>query len=210
VRDSCGLGDEQRSIVVPNFVRAPNVREDVSLDLLPSEPFILFLGDATFDKGASRLIAAYEALEAAPPLVMIGRCEVEIPGDRRIIALGPWPHDVAQEALRRALFVVVPTIMPEAFGLVALESAAAGKAVVASSVGALRHLVIHEETGLLVEPDDVSALRRAMERLVADASFRECLGRAARLRAMRYRADLVVPAFENAYRIAIEARRRRG
>lgn len=211
VRDSCGLGDEQRSIVVPNFVRArsPGVREDVRLDLLPSEPFILFLGDGTFDKGASRLIAAYQALEAPPPLVMIGRCEVDIPGDRRIIALGAWPHDLAQEALRRALFVVVPTIMPEAFGLVALESAAAAKAVVASAVGALGDLVIHEETGLLVEPDDVSALQYAMGRLVADASLRECLSRGARLRAMRYSADLVVPAFENAYRIAIETRRRR-
>jgi glycosyltransferase involved in cell wall biosynthesis len=122
--------------------------------------------------------------------------------------LGAWPHDLALEAVRRCLFGVVPTIMPEAFGLAALEYAAAGKAVVASDVGGLREVVVHEETGLLCAPDDSGALRSALQRLIADTSFRERLGEAARRRAASFSAEAVVPMFESAYQTAVQARRR--
>jgi glycosyltransferase involved in cell wall biosynthesis len=49
-------------------------------------------------------------------------------------------------------------------------------------VGGLRDLVVHEETGLLVPPGDVSGLRSALERLLADPAVRRRFGEAGRRR----------------------------
>ena len=58
-----------------------------------------------------------------------------------------------------------------------------GRPVVAGAVGGLLDLVADEETGLLVPPRDVSVLRAALERLLADEELRKRLGAAARERA---------------------------
>jgi D-inositol-3-phosphate glycosyltransferase len=54
--------------------------------------------------------------------------------------------------------------------------------VVASAVGGLLDLVVHEETGLLVPPRDVAALRSALERLIGNPDLRRSFGAAARSR----------------------------
>ena len=65
------------------------------------------------------------------------------------------------------------------------EAMAHGRPVVATAVGGLRDLVVDGETGLLVPPGDVAALRAALERLLADGELRRRLGAAARDRAAR-------------------------
>jgi glycosyltransferase involved in cell wall biosynthesis len=209
VADGCGLGSDARSTVIPNFVRDRPARssDDARLEQLPKEPFVLFLGDLTLDKGVGCLAQAYQMLAGAPPLVLIGRRYLpQLPEESNILALGPWPHALAQEALHRCLFGVVPTIMPEAFGLVALECAAAGKAVVASDVGGLREVVVHDETGLLCAPGDRSELRTALQRLIDDAPLRERLADGARRRAETFTSEAIVPLFELAYQTALQAR----
>ena len=58
-----------------------------------------------------------------------------------------------------------------------------GRPVAAGAVGGLLDLVVDEETGLLVPPRDVAALRAALERLLGDEELRKRLGAAARERA---------------------------
>jgi glycosyltransferase involved in cell wall biosynthesis len=61
-----------------------------------------------------------------------------------------------------------------------------GVAVVATTGGALPEVVgTHEETGLLVPPDDPSALALAIGRLLDDAGLRARLGAAGRRRVVR-------------------------
>ena len=212
VRDLCGL-DTAACRVVPNFIRdlpAPPPEDDSQLTDLPREPFILYFGDVTVDKGAVRLAEAYRSLENPPPLVLVGRCFLEevanLPG---VVALGPMPHRYAIEVLRRSLFTVVPSILPETFGLVALETAAAGKPIVASAIGGLTDVVVDGETGLLVGPGDSEGLTAAMARLLADSRLREQMGEAAERRAADFVPEAVVPRFESAYEQALEARRAR-
>jgi glycosyltransferase involved in cell wall biosynthesis len=207
------LGSEP-SRVVPNFIGdLPDPPVDLSgLDGLPTEPFILYFGDVTVDKGARVLAEAYRSIEGAPPLVMIGRpiLEPELKSVPGLVLLGRRPHAVAIEALRRALFSVVPTILPETFGIVALEAGAAGKAVIASDVGGLPDVVLDGETGLLAPPGKVGGLRQAIERLLADPALRERMGEAGRQRVRQvFSPDAVVPMFEQAYEEAIERRRTR-
>jgi glycosyltransferase involved in cell wall biosynthesis len=213
VRDLCGLEASERCRVVPNFIRGlpePLPAGDPHLASLPSEPFILYFGDVTFDKGGAVLAEAYRSLPSPPPLVLVGRCFLDevasLPG---VVALGPMPHRYAIEALRRSLFTVVPSILPETFGLVALETAAAGKPIVASDIGGLGDVVVDGETGLLVPPADAGALAAAIQRLESDGGLRERLGAAAREHAAAFSPAEVVPRFEQAYEVALAARRGR-
>ncbi len=66
-----------------------------------------------------------------------------------------------------------------------LEAMAAGRAVVASQVGGVPELVVHEETGLLVPPQDVAALAEALSRLIQSTLWRRTLGAAGRARVQR-------------------------
>jgi glycosyltransferase involved in cell wall biosynthesis len=66
---------------------------------------------------------------------------------------------------------------------------AAGLAVVATPVGAVRDIITDEQTGLLVEPGDVDGLTAAMTRLVGDTALRTRLGEQA-LAFHRRRLDL--------------------
>jgi glycosyltransferase involved in cell wall biosynthesis len=213
VRVRCGLELSDSCRVVPNLIRElpqPLPAGDPHLASLPSEPFILYFGDVTVDKGGAVLAEAYRSLHNPPPLVLVGRCFLEevasLPG---VVALGPMPHRYAIEALRRSLFTVVPSILPETFGLVALETAAAGKPIVASDIGGLGDVVIDGETGLLVPPADPQALRAAIERLIAEADLRRRLGDRARDRAADFSPAAVVPQFEQAYEVALARRRGR-
>ncbi len=160
------------------------------------------------DKGAWHLADAYSRLEDAPPLVLVGRCYIDELQERpNVFPMGAWPHQLAIEALRRSLFSVAPSLWPEPFGLVALEAAAAGKAIVASDIGGLRDIVFDGETGLMVAPEDREALTLAMQRLISDADLRQRLGAAARERAAQFSPDSIVPQFERAYEAAVARRR---
>ena len=72
-----------------------------------------------------------------------------------------------------------------------LEAGAMGKAVVVGDSDGIREFVRHEETGLVVPPNDKAALRAAIDRLIADPVARERLGQAAR-RAVESTASPVV------------------
>jgi glycosyltransferase involved in cell wall biosynthesis len=213
VRDNCRLGASDVHRVVPNFIGPlPAPPRDTSLlDRLPHEPFVLFFGDVSVDKGAPGLIEAHRAMERRPPLVMIGRWLLDGGADpAQATVLGPWPHELVIEAVRRCLFTVAPSVWPEPFGLVALETAAAGKPVVASDIGGLRDIVADGETGLLVPPGDSAALGAAMAQLAADPDLRARMGAAAARRAALFSPGVVVPQFEDAYRIALEMRKPAG
>jgi glycosyltransferase involved in cell wall biosynthesis len=74
--------------------------------------------------------------------------------------------------------VVVPSVWQEAFGLVALEALAAGKALIASDAGGLCEIARHAQQ-LLVPPGDVAALESAMRELVTCEGKRQQLSRLA-------------------------------
>lgn len=206
VEELCRIREEETSRVIPNFIGElpPAPLGDPRLGELPDEPFILYFGDVTEDKGVWELVEAYGTLQDPPPLVLIGRCYIDELAQRPgVHVMGAWPHPLAIEALRRSLFSVAPSVWPEPFGLVALEAAAAGKPIVATAMGGLRDIVADDETGLLVPAEDRAALAAALQRLAGDPQLRERLGAAARRRAGGFSPAAVVPQFEQAYEVAL-------
>lgn len=67
--------------------------------------------------------------------------------------------------------VLVHPSLSEAYGVPLLEAMAMGVPVVASRVGGIPEIVDHEETGLLVEPDDPAALAAAVLRVLGDGGL---------------------------------------
>ena len=64
----------------------------------------------------------------------------------------------------------------EGFGIVYLEANAAGKPVIGAKCGGTLDAVVDQETGILVEPDDLKALTNAVVRLLLDREYAEKLG----------------------------------
>lgn len=83
----------------------------------------------------------------------------------------------------RACDIVALASRVEAFGLVLAEAGFCGRPVVATRVGGVPEVVADGETGLLVPPNDVAALARALQRLADDPALRTRLGQAGQGRA---------------------------
>ncbi len=192
--------------VIPNFV--PDDVGQIASEApacvyeLPEEAFILFVGDLTRLKGVEVLLKAYGVLEAAPPLVLIGR---EHPDTPRHLPPGSrlfksWPHAAVMHAWRRCLFGVVPSVLPEACATTVMEAMSQGKPVIASDIGGTPDLLDHDDTGLLVAPGDVGALAGAMRALLEDPPRRARMGAAGLRKVETLKAGSVVPRIERVYR----------
>jgi phosphatidylinositol alpha-1,6-mannosyltransferase len=72
----------------------------------------------------------------------------------------------------------------EGYGIVFLEAAACGVPSVAGRSGGAHEAVLDGETGLVVEPRDVTHVRAAIERLLRNHAARRRMGEAARARAV--------------------------
>lgn len=169
------LADDARELgakdvrVVPTGVAIPAHAGDPD-----DPPHVLYVGRLSEEKGVRVLATAAAAL----PLVVVGD------GPLRPLfpqAVGFVPPDELGVWYERAAVVVVPSFR-EGYGMVAREAMAHGRPVVATAVGGLVDAVEDGVTGLLVPPGDPAALRKALERLLADAGLRGRLGMAARER----------------------------
>jgi len=170
---SSALADEARALgaravhLIPNGIDLPDrVTEPAD------PPRVLFAGRLAPEKGVEELAAIADGL----PLVVAGDGPLRhlVPETRGFV-----PRAELHRLYDEAAVVVCPS-RREGFGVVCAEAMVHGRPVVATTVGGLRDLVRHEETGLLVPPRDPAALRAALDRLLADRALRARLGAAAR------------------------------
>jgi glycosyltransferase involved in cell wall biosynthesis len=155
-------------------------------------PHILYAGRLSEEKGIEDFLAASSRL----PRVVVGD------GPLRALvpdAVGFVPPGELGRYYERAAIVCVPS-RREGYGMVAREAMAYARPLVATAVGGLGDAVDDGETGLLVPPCDVPALREALERLLGDAELRRRLGTAARQKALReYAPEAAVEGLVAAY-----------
>ena len=180
--------------VIPSGVAIPS-------DIGPPDepPHALYIGRLSEEKGVLELAEAARGL----PLVVVGDGPLRA---RLPQALGFVPPAEVGVYLERAAIVVCPS-RREGYGVVAREAMAHGRPVIATSVGGLPDAVIDGETGLLVPPRDVEALRGALERLLGDADLRGRLGTAARRVAEdRFGLDAAAEATIDAYEAVLVRR----
>jgi glycosyltransferase involved in cell wall biosynthesis len=147
------------------------------------------LGRLVEHKGFDVLIDAVDSEELAGATLLIagdgplrGRLEERLREAPRLRArlLG---HVEDEHVLYAASDVFALPSRLEGFGLVYVEAAMHGVPSVATRVGGIPDAVVDRETGLLVDVDDVVALRSALRTLQVDAALRRRLGARARERA---------------------------
>lgn len=100
---------------------------------------------------------------------------------------GAQPHAVCLAAIRASGLFVLPCRTAgngdrDGIPVVLMEAMAAGRAVIAGDLDAIRELIADGVSGVLVRPDDPHAIASAMFTLIADPLRRERLGDAARAR----------------------------
>ncbi|HEY8193392.1 MAG TPA: glycosyltransferase family 4 protein [Gaiellaceae bacterium] len=159
--------------VVPNGVELP---AEVGQEADPPE--VLYAGRLSPEKGILELVEAAEGMN----LVVAGDGPLR---SRVPQALGFVPRAELAKLYARAAVIACPSHR-EGFGVACLEAMAHGRPVVAGGVGGLLDLVVNGETGILVEPGNVPALRAAMERLLDDPELRRRMGEAGRRRAAEH------------------------
>jgi glycosyltransferase involved in cell wall biosynthesis len=90
------------------------------------------------------------------------------------------PRSDVPDVLRSLDVLVLPSERDkEAFPRIIVEAMACGVPVLATVCAGVPEAVAHEETGLLVDPDDFEGFVDALRRLVTDAALRRRLGTAA-------------------------------
>lgn len=151
------------------------------------EGFFLFLGAARYYKGLDFLFAA--AQRSGLEVVLAGKStsldtqaiERAIPNIRFV---GPVSEEDKEALLALCTAFVLPShLRSEAFGVVLLEAARAGKPMISCAMGTgTSYVNLDGVTGLTVPPGDSAALAAAMTALYADPDRCRAMGEAAERR----------------------------
>ena len=156
-------------------------------------PVLLYFGRLEYEKGVHDLIAALPRIRRAhhgTRLLVAGTgtahdqlvAAVETHRVRRSVTFTGHLPDADLAALLRAVDAVVLPSRYEPFGIVALEAAAAGAPLVASTAGGLGEVVVDGETGVSFAPGDVPGLATAVGAVLADPAAAARRARVARKR----------------------------
>jgi glycosyltransferase involved in cell wall biosynthesis len=167
---------------------------------------ILNVGAIQKRKNIARLIAAFEAVDPAWRLVLIGSdgygaAEIHAriaasPASQRISVLGyVTPEELAGWYARATIFAF-PSL-DEGFGMPVLEAMAAGTPVLTSSRSALPEVA--GEAALLVDPEDTGAIIGALQRMTRDEELRARLASLGLERAQGFTWEKAVEQTWNIY-----------
>ena len=195
--------DPAKIHVIYNGIDAEQYSPDAATDVVErygvdtSRPSVVFVGRITRQKGVPVLLRAAAHLDpdvqlvlcaGAPDTPELGAEVAALVEDLRKDRSGViWlsgmlsKREVIQLLSHSTLFAC-PSVY-EPLGIVNLEAMACGTAVVASKVGGIPEVVADGETGLLVPPDDPTALAESINALTRDQDRAKAMGAAGRERA---------------------------
>jgi glycogen synthase len=208
--------DPKRVQVIHNGIDLDEYRKVDATDALkrhgiePNEPYLLFVGRITRQKGIIHLVRAIHFMDPDFPIVLCaGAPDTPEIGQEMKQAVAAaqkqrknifWIEEMLDrpaviELYSHAAVFCCPSIY-EPFGIINLEAMACETAVVASAVGGIKEVVVDGETGFLVpleqmegsfEPKDPEKFSRDLaariNQLMKDRDRREKFGKAGRKRA---------------------------
>ncbi|HEX6083733.1 MAG TPA: glycosyltransferase family 4 protein [Thermoanaerobaculia bacterium] len=167
-----------RDLAKPGFTAADlRARYGIPAD----EQVVLFFGTLSKYKGIDVLLQAFPASTGAR-LVIAGFPSPDFDlrahqTDAKHVTWVPEYIDSGEVAAWMELASVIVFPYRDIYQSGALHVAQVfGVPTIASAVGAMQDVIEHEVSGLLVKPEDVSALRDAITRLLTDRPFAEKLG----------------------------------
>jgi glycosyltransferase involved in cell wall biosynthesis len=134
-----------------------------------SGPVVLYFGKLLRNKGVHLLLKALRGLDARAVIVGFGdyRVELEAMAGPNVLFTGPLEHRHLVHLIPLADVTVVPSVFPEAFGMVAAEAAAGGSIPLVARHSGLAEIA--EALGpelTSFENGDVGDLRDKLQRLL--------------------------------------------
>jgi alpha-maltose-1-phosphate synthase len=186
--------DPARVVVIHNGIDPEQFKRTEARDALDRlgvrEPYVLFVGRITDQKGIFHLLEASRRLPAGVQVVLcasapdtpeiedrLRRTVAEMPQVRWINEMVPVP--VVTQLYSHAAVFACPSVY-EPFGLINLEAMACQAPVVASAVGGILEVVEDGKTGLLVPPAQPEALAAAITRVLSSPDLARSMGQAGR------------------------------
>src|SRR5690606_14681069 len=158
-----GIAPEQM-VVKPNFV------QDFGVGNSEREPFVLYVGRLSEEKGVRTLAEACK--DADFPVTIIGdgplrplieKCVANNP-NIRYLGFQKRPDIIA--TLKRCTALVLPSVCYEGFPMSILEAFSTGTPVIASNHGAMAEIVEHGRNGLHFEPGNAADLKEKVRYLL--------------------------------------------
>ena len=196
----CEVASPWLAPVVPPAAGATGATTVV--DGLPRAPFVAYAGAQSRHKGIATLTEAWADPAPAPLVAVLSRPESHPPAlpPSAVVRRDASPAEVLA-TMAAASIVVVPSIFPEPFGLVAVEAMSVGTPVIASATGGLPEVLAHGAAGVLVPPGDAASLRDAVTELLADPGRRvELAGRGRARAAQLDGTDAIVDVYRRVAR----------
>lgn len=131
----------------------------------------------------------------------------------RIVLLGRVTDETRNLLLNSADLFIQPNIrVPgdmEGFGIAVIEAAACGLPAVASAIEGLRDAIRHQESGILVEPENAESFIQAISALLTDKQALRALGeRARRMVAIHYHWQIIAKRYQEAFEKILPASHR--
>jgi glycosyltransferase involved in cell wall biosynthesis len=181
---------------------------------LSPTPTVVFAGRLVYEKGAADLVEAFANVQSRisdAKLLIAGdgperpRLESQIDGlglRRSVTLLGHISREEMERRFAGAWVQAVPSRWEEPFGLTAAEALMRGTAVIASNSGGLAEFVHHNETGILVTPQDPRALAEAVASLLGNRELARSMGEKGRAFALEnLTEDIFVDRFIQLYEL---------
>jgi glycosyltransferase involved in cell wall biosynthesis len=163
---------------------------------LRSGHYILSVGRLEPRKNHISLINAYAELNTDTPLVIIGQRHFgyqqietrinELGLSEQVLLLEDIPDVDLASFYRHASFLVYPT-WAEGFGMPVIEAMASGLPVITSNTTSLPEIA--GDAAILISPDDVPGLRKAMARLLDNGKLLQGFGEQGRVQAESFGWD---------------------
>jgi glycosyltransferase involved in cell wall biosynthesis len=189
----CGIAHWPAFDVNEGYNEFPEL-DGVDIAQLSKSKLILFVGRLERRKGIDLILEAAEGILSADPdaFLVIGGRDPENWADRfrdrlkgplaqRFTALGEVSDATREKLMSHAFCLLFPSRY-ESFGLVPLEAFVHGIPVIAAKAGAIPEVVIEDECGLLIDPNDSNDLVEAVTRLLGDKALHSRLSAGARAR----------------------------
>ena len=174
---------------------------------------ILYVGRMLRDKGIKELLHAWHLLHAEVKDCELYMCGSVDPGNPNSFTEDElrnlsrsqsifWirHRDDVLDQMEKSDMVVLPTYR-EGFPKVLLEAGMTCRAVVTTDVPGCRDIVVHEKSGLLVEPGNSDELYKALKRLSLDRELRQTLARNLHDKVQnKFTDEAINPLWEKLYR----------
>jgi len=201
---------EGKIVVKPNFVHPdPGLKDN-------NGSYALFIGRLSSEKGLQTLVNAWRKLHNIPlkvigdgPLMGEIRSLVEKENLKWVEITGQLPQERIFSFIKKARFLVFPSLWYETFGRVVTEAFACGTPVISSNLGAMTNIVEDRKTGLHFEAGNPEDLAAKVEWAWSHSERMQEMGREARSEyEVKYTAELNYKMLMDIYQTAIERSRK--